>query len=204
MTTVEHLQRFIDACGSSKSAAERLHLAPSQITDYVKGRRNPGAKVREKLREAGYIFNDERGWAAVKVLPPMMNIGDSPEMMIPMMLSRVAAGEPLGGFDDVAAFFNPAKFFKSSSKLIQSTGHSMVGAGINEGDWLLIDTEAEHHNQQIVIARVGDGLTVKRLKMNGDHWLLNPENPEYSPIKIDDGTDVEILGVVAWSGRFHK
>lgn len=203
METVEHLKRFVEQCGSNKSAAERLNLAPSQITDYIKGRRNPGAKVREKLRDAGYIFNDERGWAAVRNLPPMMRVEESPEILIPMMLSRVAAGEPIDGFDGIDAYFNPAKFFKPTSKLIQSTGESMIGAGITEGDWLLVDTIAEQKNGQIVTARIGDKLTVKRLKMNGDHWLLNPENPNFEPIRIDD-KDTEVLGVVVWSGRFHR
>lgn len=85
MTTLQHLDKFIALCGSSKIAAERLHITPQQITDYTKGRRNPGAKLREKLLAAGYSFEDENivvgfrkeigeRWVIFsKLLPELMN-----------------------------------------------------------------------------------------------------------------------------------
>jgi len=59
MSTLEHLERFIEVCGSNKLAAERLHISPQQISNYLNNRGNPGARVREKLREAGYDFDVE-------------------------------------------------------------------------------------------------------------------------------------------------
>lgn len=205
METRDHLLAFVDKIGSNKKAGELLGLSQSQITDYLKGRRNPGASVREKLRMAGYRFKDEGlGWSNLIDPPPMMMLTDAaPDMLIPMMLSSVAAGEPKVVYDDVSTYFNPAKLFKHDSRLIQSIGESMTGAGISEGDWLLVDTEIQATDRQIVVARVSDKLTVKRLKINGDEWLLHPENPNFTPIKLNGG-NAEILGVVVWSGRFHS
>lgn len=57
--TLEHLIRFIARCGSNKEAAKRLKISPQQISNYLKGRRIPGAKLREKLRRAGCVVEDE-------------------------------------------------------------------------------------------------------------------------------------------------
>ncbi len=205
MTTQEHLRVFVEQFPKKQDAAKKLGMSPASLSMYLHGKVNPGALIRERLRDAGYSIGDERlGWSGLIDPPPMMSLTDAaPDMLIPMMLSSVAAGEPKQVYDDVGAYFNPSKMFKHDSRLIQSVGDSMTGAGISEGDWLLVDTEIRATDRQIVVARVADKLTVKRLKTNGDEWLLHPENPDFTPIKIVGG-EVEILGVVVWSGRFHS
>ena len=72
-------------------------------------------------------------------------------------------------------------------------GDSMVGAGILSGDKVVVRPQATADDGQIVVARIEDEATVKRLsRRNGQVWLL-PENPDYDPI---DGTYAEIIGVV--------
>lgn len=72
-------------------------------------------------------------------------------------------------------------------------GDSMVGAGILEGDKVVVRPQQSADNGQIVVARIDDEATVKRLlRRNGQVWLM-PENDNYSPI---DGTHAEIIGVV--------
>lgn len=72
-------------------------------------------------------------------------------------------------------------------------GDSMVGAGILDGDKVVIRPQATADDGQIVVARIGDEATVKRLsRRNGNIWLL-PENPAYPPI---DGSDAELIGLV--------
>lgn len=72
-------------------------------------------------------------------------------------------------------------------------GDSMVGAGILEGDKVIVRPQQSADNGQIVVARIDDEATVKRLlRRNGQVWLM-PENDNYSPI---DGTHAEIIGVV--------
>lgn len=72
-------------------------------------------------------------------------------------------------------------------------GESMIGAGILDGDRVIVRPQQTAEDGQIVVARIGDEATVKRLsRRNGEIWLL-PENPAFSPI---DGTEAEIIGIV--------
>ncbi len=72
-------------------------------------------------------------------------------------------------------------------------GDSMVNAGIFSGDTVVVRPQQTAEDGQIVVARIGDEATVKRLsRKNGQVWLL-PENEGYEPI---DGTEAEIIGLV--------
>ena len=72
-------------------------------------------------------------------------------------------------------------------------GESMTGAGILDGDRVIVRPQQTAEDGQIVVARIGDEATVKCLsRKNGEIWLL-PENPAFSPI---DGTEAEIIGIV--------
>ena len=72
-------------------------------------------------------------------------------------------------------------------------GDSMINAGIISGDMVVVRPQQNADDGQIVVARIEDGATVKRLRRrNGEIWLL-PENGNYEPI---DGTYAEIIGIV--------
>lgn len=72
-------------------------------------------------------------------------------------------------------------------------GDSMVGAGILSGDKVVVRPQPTADDGQIVVARIGDEATVKRLRRrNGQVWLM-PENDAYEPI---DGSEAEIIGLV--------
>ena len=72
-------------------------------------------------------------------------------------------------------------------------GESMMGAGILDGDRVVVRPQAYAEDGQIVVARIEDEATVKRLsRKNGEIWLL-PENPAFDPI---DGSQAEIIGIV--------
>ena len=72
-------------------------------------------------------------------------------------------------------------------------GESMIGAGILDGDKVVVRPQQTAEDGQIVVARIGDEATVKRLsRRDGEIWLL-PENPAFEPI---DGSEAEIIGLV--------
>jgi len=72
-------------------------------------------------------------------------------------------------------------------------GESMIGAGILDGDMVVVRPQSSADHGQIVVARIGDEATVKRLsRKNGQIWLL-PENPAFPPI---DGSEAELIGLV--------
>ena len=72
-------------------------------------------------------------------------------------------------------------------------GDSMVGAGILSGDKVVVRPQQSADDGQIVVARIGDEATVKRLRRRGGQIWLLPENENYDPI---DGTEAEIIGLV--------
>ena len=71
-------------------------------------------------------------------------------------------------------------------------GDSMINAGILDGDKVVIRPQQTAHEGQIVVARIGDEATVKRISFKNGVWLL-PENPNYEPI---DGREAELVGLV--------
>ena len=73
----------------------------------------------------------------------------------------------------------------------------MVGAGIGDGDILVVDRSLDPRNNAIVIAMVNGEFTVKRILKKSGEISLMPENPMYSPIPIKEGTDFEVWGVVS-------
>ena len=62
---------------------------------------------------------------------------------------------------------------------------SMRDAGILDGDWLAVHRQPQARSGQVVVARIGDDVTVKRLKLRGARAELIAENPDYKPIIVD-------------------
>lgn len=82
----------------------------------------------------------------------------------------------------------------SSTFFVQVTGESMIDAGIKENDLLVVDKNVQATNNKIVIAVVNNEFTVKRLKIIDNEYFLIPENKNYLPIKLEEGS--YIWGVV--------
>jgi len=81
---------------------------------------------------------------------------------------------------------------------IKVKGDSMINAGINEGDMLVVDRSLDAKNNSIVIAFLDGEFTLKRIsKIKGEYFLI-PENKKYKPIKIDKNKDFEVWGTVIY------
>ena len=102
-------------------------------------------------------------------------------------MGRVAAGSPILAQEHVEASYalDPNLFDERPDYLLKVRGMSMRDAGILDGDLLAVRRTQEARNGQIVVARVGDEVTVKRLRRRGHAIELLPENPDYSPIVVD-------------------
>ncbi len=121
------------------------------------------------------------------------------ELELPVV-GQVAAGEPILATEHVEAQhrIDPGLFKPRADYLLRVKGMSMCNIGILDGDLLAVHATPTARNGQIVVARVGDDVTVKRLKHDGDvAWLL-PENDDFEPIKVDlreQELSIEGLGV---------
>ena len=115
------------------------------------------------------------------------------------IIGRVAAGSPVLATEHIEDYCElaPGFFSPSADYLLRVTGDSMKDAGIFDGDLLAVHNTQTAKDGQIVVARIEDEVTVKRLKRSGQHMLkLLPENPDYEPIVVDlRHTEVAIEGI---------
>jgi repressor LexA len=116
------------------------------------------------------------------------------------LVGRVAAGSPLLAQEHIERHVQveAALFAPRADYLLRVRGMSMKGIGILDGDLLAVHKTAEARNGQVVVARIGDEVTVKRLDRRGGSVRLLPENPEFEPIVVDathDGFAIEGVAV---------
>ena len=78
------------------------------------------------------------------------------------------------------------------------SGESMQGAGLDDGDLLVIDRSLEPVDNKIAVCFIDGEFTVKRLKVTKDEVLLIPENPKYQSIKVTEENELIIWGVVTY------
>lgn len=117
-------------------------------------------------------------------------------LLLPLV-GRVAAGSPILAAEHVEreVGVDPGLFSQTPDYLLKVRGMSMRDAGIFEGDLLAVKRAAEARNGQIVVARLGDDVTVKRLQHRQGHIELLPENPDFSPIFVDGTQDFALEGI---------
>jgi repressor LexA len=103
------------------------------------------------------------------------------------IIGRVAAGAPILAQQHIeeSLAINPAFFHPSADYLLRVHGMSMKDVGILDGDLLAVHTTREARNGQIVVARIGDEVTVKRFKREGSKVWLIAENPDFAPIEVN-------------------
>lgn len=152
------------AVGLRSTASVSYHLQQLQEKGLLQG---PGAKGRKRAISTG-------------VRPGRIPI-----------VGLVTAGIPILAFENqegtIAWEGSPDCF------ALRVRGDSMIGAAILDGDMVVVRPQSTADDGQIVVARIGDEATVKRLqRKNGKVWLM-PENPNYAPI---DGSEAELVGIV--------
>ena len=114
-----------------------------------------------------------------------------PNLMSLPLVGRVAAGSPILAQEHVEATYSvdPAMFSSKPDFLLKVRGWSMRDAGICDGDFLAVKKVDNAKNGQIVVARIGDEVTVKRYRKTGSTIELLPENPDFSVITVDPQAD---------------
>lgn len=124
------------------------------------------------------------------------------------LIGRVAAGEPILAEQHIEESYKvDANMFKPQAHfLLRVHGMSMKDVGIIDGDMLAVHCTKDVHNGQIVVARIEDDVTVKRLEKRGSKVFLHAENEEFAPIVVDltqesfeiEGIAVGIIRNDAW------
>ena len=118
------------------------------------------------------------------------------QLVLPL-IGRVAAGSPILAQEHIEQTytFGAGMFEKQPDYLLKVRGMSMQGVGIMDGDLLAVKQATEAKNGQIVVARLGDEVTVKRFKRSKNVIELLPENPDFQTIVVKPGEPFVIEGL---------
>ncbi len=113
------------------------------------------------------------------------------------VIGRVKAGSPILAVEnrEEDMSIDAAAFHPRPNYILRVEGDSMIGIGINDRDLLLVHKTPEARSGQIVVARIGDEVTVKRLRRQGRSVFLDPENASYDPIHVRQNEDFAIEGI---------
>ena len=103
------------------------------------------------------------------------------------VVGQVAAGSPILALEHIEAHYqiDATLFSPRADYLLKVRGMSMKDAGILDGDLLAVHRSSEARAGQVIVARLGDEVTVKRFRKHGHIVELLPENPEFEPIVVD-------------------
>ena len=152
----------------------------------------------ERLAEKGYISKDDLKTRAIKI------VGTESTIPLPIV-GKVAAGEPILAQENIEDYFTIGESFfnkdslKNDNFILKVQGESMINAGINNGDYIIVSKQNTARNGQIVVAMIDGEATVKTFYKEKDYVRLQPENDNMDPIIV---RDVEIVGKVI--GLFRK
>lgn len=123
------------------------------------------------------------------------------EIKIPFVNQGVSAGFPSPALDFLETAIDLNEELIENPKTtfyIKVEGHSMIDAGINDKDILIVDRTLEPSDKKIAVCFIDGEFTVKRLKLEKDVLYLMPENKNYKEIKISEGNNFIIWGIVTY------
>ena len=161
------------------------------------------------LRRKGFLQTPQKQSARSLILTPKAIALKEPSHQstantyVVHCLGAVPAGDPLAAVEErtgtlrmsVNMFQRPFPV-PDTMFALQASGNSMIDAGIFDGDWLVINKQAEAEPGDVVVARVGGEVTVKRLMQDRLGWYLKPENNTYSILRPSEDKPLEIVGKV--------
>jgi len=172
---------------SANAAEEHLQaLARKGAIELVSGT-SRGIRLKDDTLRA---INESRGKSLVQ------SVADFAQLALPL-IGRVAAGSPILAQEhiDKTYYVEDSLFQRKPDYLLKVRGMSMRDAGIMDGDLLAVQSTREAKNGQIVVARLGDEVTVKRFMRRNNLIELHPENPDYQTIVVEPGEAFEIEGL---------
>ena len=170
---------------SANAAEEHLQaLARKGVIELVSGT-SRGIRLRNKAAASS--------WQSQQYSLPIPGLA---QLALPL-IGRVAAGSPILAQEhvDQTYYVESSLFQRQPDYLLKVRGMSMRDAGIMDGDLLAVQATKEAKNGQIVVARLGEEVTVKRFRRNKQLIELHPENPDYQIIVVEPGDPFEIEGL---------
>lgn len=183
-TIYKFIQKFIEESHVPPSLREigaHLGLSVGTIQDQVEAIRRKGFLLKEGMKARGLKMAMAAGQVAI--------------------LGRVHAGSLHAAIENVEGYLPVGSSLAASKHFaLKVRGDSMIEAGILDGDMVIVRVQSVAENGDVVVARVDDDATVKRLRRKGTKTYLEPANPHYPNIE----GPFALLGVVVEVRRHYK
>lgn len=183
------IEEFIAEKGYGPTVREvcnRMGLSsPSTVHVHLRSLEERGLINRDPLKSRSITL----AYDANEEPTPSLASSDLPYNAVSLpLVGNVAAGEPLLAEENITDYFTlPTDIVgDAASFLLSVRGESMIEAGINDGDYLVVKEQSTAQNGEIVVALIDDGATVKRFYQEKDHIRLQPENSLMDPIIVDE------------------
>lgn len=136
--------------------------------------------------------------SAVTILGPVGGSG----IELPFFSSTVSAGFPSPAQDHMEQTLSLDELLEINAPhtyLVRINGDSMIEAGINDGDLVVVNRALNEQHRDIVIAAINGEAVVKRLLKQAGQIILHAENPKFAPRYVMEGDELVIWGVVTWN-----
>ena len=151
-------------------------------------------RTKELLISNGHYlpYND------IKLLK-LSSIDNKSSIKLPLYSCKISAGFPSPADDHLEKSLDLNSYLikhPAATFFVRVSGDSMINAGINDNDILIVDRSLKPSHGKIVIAVVDGQMTVKRLYKRSGKLILMPENKNFKPIEITESMSIEIWGVV--------
>ena len=192
------IESFIQEHGygpTVREVCESLGLSsPSTVHVHLKALEDKGFINRDPLKSRSITLANST--PALEVEFPSNAIGQGFENVVSLpLVGDVAAGTPILAEENITDTISlPVDIVGDSASFLLSVhGDSMIEAGINDGDYIVVREQSTANNGDIVVALIDDGATVKRFYRERDHIRLQPENSSMDPILV---TECSIVGKV--------
>lgn len=149
-----------------------------------------------RLQEKGFLTKTDNKKRSV-------TIGKSGGVNVPLV-GTVTAGSPIFAYENYEDYYTfPAGEFSGELFMLRVQGTSMIDAGINDGDKIIVRKQNTAHNGEIVVALIEDSATVKRIYFKNGQVILHPENEALSDM-IFEPNEVSVLGKVVGLMRNYR
>ncbi|MEJ6003485.1 transcriptional repressor LexA [Paucibacter soli] len=171
---------------SANAAEEHLQALARKGVIELLGGTSRGIRLRSDTLRALNLAREARtGVSGMQLNLPMPALN---QLTLPLV-GRVAAGSPILAQEHIEQNYSveAGMFARKPDYLLRVRGMSMKDIGIMDGDLLAVQRASEARNGQIVVARIGDEVTVKRFKRGKQGIELLPENPDFEPIRVSEG-----------------
>ena len=177
-------------------AAELGFASPNAAEDHLRALAKKGVieLVSGTSRGIRLRLRSDAGESSMPSFP--LSLQALSRLALPLV-GRVAAGSPILAQEHIEQTYNVegSLFQQQPDYLLRVRGMSMRDAGIRDGDLLAVKQGKEAVNGQIVVARLGEEVTVKRFHRHLDRIELRAENPDFPPIFVQPGEPFELEGL---------